>query len=356
MDVVGAGLGPLPAVLVGWSYWISTWCANAVLALTAAQYLSAFWPWIGSSTAVSASAALAFLWALTLFNLSGPRSVGRLQVLTTILKLLPLVAVVAILVGLALTHPARFAHDPHAPFAFARLTPALGLAFYALIGFECAGIAAERVRDPARNVPRATMAGVAVTGAIYVVVSTGIVFAMPQGPLGESSAPVALFVQQYWGGAAGLATAAFAMISALGCLNGYVLIIGELPLGMVRAGQLPRWIARTNRNDAPAGAILIAGVFASMLILSNLSRSLSGLMTFMLNLTAAATVWLYLGACAAALVLKVARVAAAIGLAFTIWTLIGSGWEALGWSVVLMLSAVPLYLIARRAVTLQTAA
>jgi APA family basic amino acid/polyamine antiporter len=343
MAVVADGLGPLPAMLVAWSYWVSLWCANAVLALTASRYLAEFWPWLGSSTIVSAGAALAMLWALTLFNLLGARDAGRLQVVTVLLKLMPLVVVVLILAGLALTDPGRFSANGHAPFDPVQLTPALGLAFFALLGFECAGVCAERVRDPGRIVPLATMAGVVVTGALYLLVSTGIVYAMPQQALADSGAPIALFVGEFWGSKAGLLAAAFAMISALGCLNGYVLLVGEVPLGMARSGLLPRWMARTSSRDVPVAVMLIASALASVLILSNAFRTLSGLMTFMLNITAAATIWLYIGACASAWMQRVARPWAAAGLAFAIWVMIGTGWEAVAWSVVLMLTAVPLY-------------
>jgi APA family basic amino acid/polyamine antiporter len=348
MDICAEGLGQLLAVLVAWSYWVSTWCANAVLALATVNYLAVLWPPIGASTVTSAVGALAVLWGLTLFNLGGARAVGQLQVLTVALKLLPLAAVLVILAVLAIGDPGRFTANPHPAFDMGQLTPALGLAFFALLGFECAGVAAERVRDPARNVPRATMAGVAVTGLIFVIVSTGITYALPQHPLQESGAPVALFVGEFWGGYAGSAIAAFAMISALGCLNGYILLLGEIPLGMARAGLLPRWMGRTSRREVPIGPILLASVLASILILSNIARSLSGLMTFMLLLSSAATIWLYIGVCASALVLGVARIAAAFGLAFAIWTLIGAGLEACAWSVALMVSAVPLYFIARR--------
>lgn len=349
MDVIAGGLGALPAMLVAWSYWVSIWCANAVLSLTASQYLAQFWPWLGSSTLVSVLAALTMLWALTLYNLLGARDVGRLQVLTVVLKLLPLVAVALILVGLAFTAPGRFTAHPHAAFETIKLTPALGLAFFALVGFECAGVAAERVRDPGRLIPLATMAGVVVTGALYLLVSTGIVYALPQQALADSGAPIALFVGEFWGGAAGLITAAFAMISALGCLNGYLLLVGEVPLGMARVGLLPRWMGRTSARDVPVAMILVGSVLASILILSNVSRSLSGLMTFMLNITAAATIWLYIGACASAWIQRVARPWAVAGFAFAIWVLIGQGMEAVGWSVVLMVTAVPLYWLRERA-------
>jgi APA family basic amino acid/polyamine antiporter len=115
-------------------------------------------------------------------------------------------------------------------------------------------------------------------------------------------------------------------------------------------------MGQTSRRDVPVAMIVIGSVLASILILSNASRSLSGLMTFMLNVTAAATIWLYIGACASAWIQRVARPWAALGFAFAIWVLIGTGMEAVGWSVVLMLTAVPLYFLARRAAPIEHSA
>src|ERR1700712_2636423 len=40
--ITGATLGELPGVLIGWSYWVSVWSANAGIAIAAARYLGAF--------------------------------------------------------------------------------------------------------------------------------------------------------------------------------------------------------------------------------------------------------------------------------------------------------------------------
>jgi APA family basic amino acid/polyamine antiporter len=341
-------LGPLPGVLIGWAYWVGVWSANAVISLTAIRYLAAFWPPLAATPLALALSAVALIWLVTLLNLQGAKTAGRFQVGTTALKLLPLVAVVLILAGLALAGGGQFRAAPHAPFAWGQLTPALTLAFFAVVGFECASVAAERVRDPARNVVRATMVGLVLTGGLYVVVCSGIVFALPEATVANASAPMALFVETFWGRAAGLAVAALTVVAAVGCLNGWVLVQGELPLGMARAGVLPRWIGVTNRRDVPVGALILASGLASILVLSNASRSTAGLLDFMLRLTTAATLWLYVGACLSALRIGILRPVAALGLAFALWAMWGSGWEAGGLSLVLMLTAVPLYWVTVR--------
>lgn len=341
-------LGPLPGLLMGWAYWVGVWSANAIIALTAVRYLGTFFPALANDPLATAFAAIALIWLLTALNLRGAKTAGRFQVVTTLLKLLPLVAVVAILIGFAATGGAQFHSVPHTAFAWSQLNSAVGLAFFALVGFEGASVAAERVRDPARNVMRATLAGLVLTATLYVIVCSGIVWAMPEKVIAASPAPVALFVTTFWGDAAGRAIAAFAVIATVGCLNGWVLMQGEVVLGMSRSGVLPRWVGTTNRRDVPVGALVASSLLASALVLSSASRSTGVLLAFMLQLTTAATLWIYAGACFAALKAGVARPVAVLAIVFTGWALWGTGPEAAGLSIALMLTAVPLYLLRGR--------
>ena len=341
--IVGEALGPLTGLLVGWSYWVGICSANAIIALTAVRYGASFIPALTATPLATALGATTLIWALTALNLGGAKGAGRFQVLTTVLKLLPLLAVVLILIGLATTDSSRFAANPHTPFKAADFTTALTLAFFPLVGFEAASLAAERVRDPARNILRATLFGTALTGFLYVIISIGVVFSLPEAVVAASDAPIALFVETFWGRGASLAIAAFASIAAIGCLNGWTLMQGEVPLGMARSRLVPAFLARTSDRDVPTIAILISSAFASLLVLSSAVPAFTNVLTFMLQLTTAATVWLYVGACAAAIALRVARPAAMIGLAFSAWVLWGSGTEALLFSIALMLTAVPLY-------------
>jgi APA family basic amino acid/polyamine antiporter len=92
VEIVGGALGPLPGVLVGWSYWVGIVSANAILALTAVRYLAIIVPALTTTPLGEALGATTLLWALTALNLGGARGAGRFQVATTLLKLLPLLA------------------------------------------------------------------------------------------------------------------------------------------------------------------------------------------------------------------------------------------------------------------------
>lgn len=351
--ICGRALGEFPGVLLGWSYWVGIWSANAIIALTAVRYSAVFVPGLAATPLATAVSAVAVIWALTLLNLAGARAAGGFQVVTTVLKIVPLVAVVMIVAWLAASGGDQFAAHPHTPVSWPQLTPALTIIFFAMLGFESAGMAADRVRDPGRTIPRATLIGLGLTGALYLIVCSGIVLALPEATVAASPAPIALFVETFWGRWAGLATAGFAVISTVGCLNCWVLLQGEVPKGMARAGLLPGWFGKTNRRGVPVGTLLLASALASVLVLSNASRSGAELLDFMLRLTTAATLWLYIGVCLAAFRIGVARTAAALGLAFALWVIWGAGLEAAGLSLLLMTSAVPLYLLRARSAPAQ---
>jgi APA family basic amino acid/polyamine antiporter len=339
--VTGAVLGELPGVLVGWSYWVSVWAANAAIAIAAASYVEAMLPGLRGTWAGGAALAILIIWALTLLNLGGARLAGRFQVVTTLLKLLPLLAVIAIAAGVWLGGgPAQL---PSAGPVMSGLAAAVALTLFPLVGFESAGIAAERVRDPGRTIMRATMTGTLITGLLYFIVCSAIVLILPAQELIAAEAPFQLFVARFWGYGAAVTVAAFAAIAAIGALNGWVLIQGEVPLGMARAGLLPRWFGRTSARDVPVGVLVAASTLASALVWFNASKTLAGLFAFAALLTTCASLWLYLAICIAALLRRVAVPAAAVGLGFALFAFWGAGVKASGLSLVLMLTALPVY-------------
>lgn len=341
--VAAAVIGPLPGVLIGWSYWVAVWSANAAIAIAATSYLAALYPPLDATPLTGALVAVGLIWALTGLNLAGARRAGEFQVVTTLLKLLPLFAVVAIAAGVGRSAPVVLPALPPLRDLGSGLAGAVTLTLFALVGFEAAGVAATRVRDPARTIVRATLAGTIVTGVLYLIVCSAIVLMLPVTAVVASPAPFALFVATFWGHRAAVGVALFAAIAAIGALNGWVLIQGEVPLGMARAGLLPRWFARVSPRDVPVRVLVLSSALASALVLFNASRSLAGVFSAAMLLSTCATLWLYVAICVAALMRGIAPVTAATGLAFTLVAFWGAGTDASGLSLVLMLTAVPVY-------------
>lgn len=346
--IAGAVLGELPGVLIGWSYWVSAWCANSAIAIAAASYLSSIVPVLGATPLAGALTAVTLLWLLTLLNLAGAHRAGQFQVVTTVLKLVPLVAVIAIVLWLGVRGEAQLPALPHTSTLLGGIATAVTLTLFPLLGFEAAGAVAERVRDPARNIMRATMVGTVVVGLIYILVCSAIVFLLPADAVAASPAPFALFFARFVSAGTSTIIALFAAIAAIGALNCWVLLQGEVPLGMARAGLLPAWFGRVSRADVPVRVLLLSSGLASVLILSTSSPTLGGIFQFLALLTTCATLWFYLAICTAALRRGVAVPAALVGTGFALFALWGAGWQTVGLSLLLMLSAVPLYLLRPR--------
>lgn len=347
---VETAFGRTPSFLIGWCYWVSIWTANVTLAVAAVSYLSVFAPWIGTTPHLPALLAVTLIWATTLINLTGARSAGIFQVITMILKLIPLIVVAVIMAGLLASEgTGAVAPLPVDGFSGAAITASAALTLWALLGFESCSVVAAKVENPIRNIPRATLLGTFLTGVIYLVICSGIALMLPAEAVAGSDAPFQIFVERFWAAGPAMLIALFAAISAIGTLNGWILLQGEQPLAMERRGLLPRWFGRTSGPAAtPTRALVLGSILASLLVLANSSRAMADLFVFMALLSTSATLWLYLSCAAAALKLRVAVPVAALGAAYAIWTLWGAGLEASGLSIILMASGLPLYIWSRR--------
>ncbi|HEU0097731.1 MAG TPA: amino acid permease [Allosphingosinicella sp.] len=355
-DYIRPALGAPAAFFVMWSYWISTWVTNAAVAIGAVSYLSSLAPAFFVPLYAGPLTAIAFVVLFTVVATRGAKASGEVQVATTILKLVPLIAVVALAAivwggrGEAAGGLAPMPLGPSPVAAAATLT------LWAMLGFESATVPSGRVRDPQRTVARATLAGTFLVGIVYLLTTWAVLLLLPTEEAARSSAPLADLVSRYWGPGPAALIALFAAISALGALNGWVFLQAEVPLALARSGVFPAAFARLNRAGTPSVGHAIGCALSCALIATNLSRGMAGLFEFMILLATAATLVLYLLAALSALILRrrgvlrgASVVAAAIaGTIFAIWTFYGAGLEASLWGLALLASGLPVYLFMRR--------
>jgi APA family basic amino acid/polyamine antiporter len=363
-----------PAFVVMWCYWVSIWVANAGIAIGLVGYAAVFLPSLTRTAGVPAITALLMIWAFVLVNLLGTRTAGWVQMLTTLLKLVPQFAVIVLGAWLLVTHPAVYAaHVPPNPPSWHEVSAVSTLALFAMLGIECAMVPAARVRDPERNIPRATIAGTLLTALIYISISAVPLFLIPQAELAASNAPYSDLFSRVLGGQYGAALAAFVLISGLGVLNGWTLLGGEAVQCMARHGVLPPSLSRENGRGAPARALLLTGVLAAAALLINYTDSIAKAFEMLIVIATAATLPLYFGSTLAFLVLRrrrelpgrIARaplplVASAGAALYCAWASLGIGAQPLLWTLVLGGAGVPIYLwslyVQRRAAPLGSAA
>jgi len=343
------------AFVSAWCYWVSLWITNATLAVGVVGYLQAFMPQL-AGLAPAPLIALALLWLFVAVNLFGVRGSGPVQVATTLLKLVPMAVVVLLGVWILFTAPGAYsAHVPTTPITTPQVMAASTTALFALLGLESAAVPASRVRNPESTIPRATLVGTILTAAIYIAVSIIPMLLVPQAELAQSQAPFADLIARTSGGDFARWIALFVVVSGLGCLNGWTLLVGELTRTMAANGVLPKVLARDNRRGAPALALLVTAVLATIMIGMNYSKSLVEGFTFMSVIVSAANLPLYFFS-ATALLLFATRARKAsppllalglFGAGYVVFAFIGMGREPFLWALVLAAGGLPIYLLMR---------
>ena len=355
-----AGFGEFAGFLVAWGYWISICAGNAAIAVGMVGYLGFFWRPFAVSPALGAVTALAAIWLLTGVNARGVREAGGVQLVTTVLKLLPLVAVGT--VGLAFIHWDNFTpFNPSGHSTLSAVSATAALTLWAFLGLESATIPAGEVERPERTIPRATLLGTVLAAAVYILGTVAVMGVIPSAALATSTAPFADAASTMWGSWAAHAVAAGAAIACFGALNGWILLQGQLPLAAALDGVLPRVFGRRSARGTPVASLVISSVLVTLIVGMNFTKGLVAEFTFIILLATLTTLVPYAFSTAALVLMHLrerrrlsgAQLVNALGVAvlaflYSVWAIVGSGADAVLWGCVLLLVGVPVYVGVRR--------
>ncbi|UVO51617.1 amino acid permease [Sphingomonas sp. SUN019] len=347
-----AAFGATTGFFVAWSYWVLVWAGNGAIAIAVVSALSLVFPVIGSGIA-SAASALAIVWLLVVINIRGVALAGRVQVVTTVLKLVPLAGVILLAAWLLLRDgTAAVAPATPVPLGAGAIAGAAALTFWGFLGVESATVPADKVANAASVVPRVTLIGTALTGVVYFCVAAAVALLMPADVTATSPAPVAAFLGATLGTGMAEVVALFAAISAFGALNGFILLQGEMPWAMARGGVFPAWFGKESRRGTPARAHLVSGVLVSVVMLLNYTGSTGQLFQDVATISLAAGMAAYLASALAAIRLlpgdRPLVVASVVAAGFVLWMVWGLGLKADLWGLGLMLLGLPVYLWVRK--------
>jgi APA family basic amino acid/polyamine antiporter len=334
-----------------WSYWISCWVTLPVLSIGVVGYFINVFP--AAAAIPPALLAVSFMWTFVGVNLLGIKSGGRVQVVTSLLKIVPLVVVLVVGTVSILASPGTYTPNlPTTPLTMHLSMGAAAVALYAMLGFESAAVAAGRVKDPQRNVPRATLIGTLLVAIFYVAVVAIGMLVVPQATLATADAPFVTIVDHLFDAGDGRWISLFVVISGLGCLNGWTLLASELTRTLSSHRLLPEVLRDSNRFGAPWASLLLTGALATFVGVMNYSETLVGAFTKLSLIVSAANLPLYV-CCSFALFVMLRRspeglspllwIAGAGGVAFSAFAFFGVGWEAFIWALLLSLAGVPVY-------------
>ncbi len=328
------------------------WTTDAALAVAFVSYLTVFWPALATQPPLAAGTALAAIWLVTAVNLIGVRTAGVVQLITTILKLLPLVAIS--FAGIFVFDAGHFApFNPSGQSPLLAVSATVTLTLWAFLGLESGTVPAGAVRDPDRTIPRATVLGTLIATAVYIAGTVAVMGIIEPAALATSTAPFADAARSIAGPWGAWIIAGGAAISCFGALNGWVLLSGQLPFAAARDGMLPAPLGKLSRTGTPATGIVISSTIGSALVVMNFTRGLVDAFTFMILLATLATLFPYILSSMALLVIDrpapgaVRRtwlpLVAAVAFVYSIWAIYGSGRDAVFWGFLLIIAGLPLY-------------
>ncbi|HMK10532.1 MAG TPA: amino acid permease [Acidimicrobiales bacterium] len=251
-----------------WSYWITAWAGNAAIAVGWVLYVEKFINKDGTKV-WSVLLVLVGLWIPALINLSGVKNMGAVQVITTVLKFFALVFMST--VGLFFIEKANYTPwNVSGEGAIAAIGGGMAIALFSYLGVECAAVAAKKVRDPDRNVPRATVLGTLATAVVYMLSLIAVFGILPTSTLAGSTFPFSDAADQIFGGTwAGNVMAILVIISGFGALNGWTMICAEMPLAAANDGLFPEQFKQISKTGVPAFGIIASTTLASVAIVIN---------------------------------------------------------------------------------------
>ncbi|MFG2648674.1 amino acid permease [Streptomyces sp. NPDC048436] len=347
--------GDFAGFLAAWSYWATTWVSNAALAVAAVGYLDVLTP-VNDHKWTACLAALVLQLLPALANLAGTRYVGAVQLIATVLKFLPLLLV-------AVGGLFFFDSDNLGPFRASGDSPvgavsaASAILLFSYLGIESAAVSAGEVRDPRRNVGRATILGTLGAALVYLLGTLAVFGTVAHDKLVNSTAPFSDAVDAMFGGSwGGTAVALAALVSMVGALNGWTLLSAQTPYAAAKDGLFPSAFGK-KRRGVPTAGVLVTVVLASLLTVYNYTAGSGGVFESLVLITTFTATVPYLLATAAQIYFlvsgqgervdrgRLARdgVLAGVAFGFSMWLVAGSGYAAVYQGVLFLFVGVLVY-------------
>jgi amino acid transporter len=181
---------------------------------------------------------------------------------------------------------------------------------------------------------------------------------IPRETLVRSSAPFADAASVMWGHWAGVVIAVAAIISSLGALNGWTLMLGQVPMAAAKDGAMPSVFGRVSARGVPATGLVISVGLSTALVLLEVSGT--GAMVAFYNLIvqlstdAAMIPYVFCSVVEAVLFMtrrplsRALRVGpftpvSLVAFIFSLGTIYGSGATAGMWALILLMLAAPMW-------------
>jgi arginine:agmatine antiporter len=350
--------GDFAGFLIAWGYWISIWASLPVIAIAFAGAVFDLLPNLHNRT-MAVVLTLGAIWAVVFVNLRGVKEAGIFAQVTTYTKLIPFAAIA--LIGLFFIDTSNFSDfNPSGKSLFGASASLAPLTMFAFLGLESATVPAGDVVDPKRTIPRSTVLGITIATLLYVFGTIAVMGLVPREQLVHSVAPFSDAARVLWGPWGATVISIAVIVSAIGALNGWTLLMGQVPMAAAQDRLFPPLFGRLSSRGVPATGIVISAIFATLLVLSQVAgpSGFSAFYNLVVGLSTMAAVVPY-AFCALAAGLVAAHAAGGgpvprltaievLAFIFAVFTLYGCGAEPVLYGVVMLVLGIPVYVWQRR--------
>ncbi len=353
------GFGDFIGFFSGFGYWMSVLLTNASIAMAFTGYLFVFTPSIAESKLMAVVIALGTIWFLTWLNALGVKSGGKMQLVTTVLKIIPLVLV-------TIAGYFFFNIDNFKPFNTSGMSDikavgaTVALTLFAFLGIESGTVPAGNVKDPKKTIPMGTMIGTIFNIIIYLLSTFSIMGVIPPEALRGSTAPFADAAEIIWGEGGKYLVGFGAMISIFGALNGWILIQGQIPFAMAEDDLMPPIFKKKSKRDFPLYGLVISSIIVTVIVIANSSKGLVELFTLLILIGTFLTLISYLFSSLSAVLILIrykpdkwetrsirAFIVSIPAFVFSLWAVYGSGQQIVFYGFLILMMGLPLYVYSK---------
>lgn len=211
---------------------------------------------------------------LTTINYLGVRFGGIVQNIFTIAKVAGMLALFAIAFLPAAGGSVENATAPSVVIRkegvalVAAIAAALQGAFWAYDGWVKGSYIAGEVRNPQRVVPRATVLGMFIVTAIYLLMNVAYCWVLPIDVMAQSKLVAADVAERVFSGG-GKWIAVVVMISTFGANNAVILMSARVYFSMARRNVFPALLGRAHpRFHTPSASLVVQGLWSIALVFS----------------------------------------------------------------------------------------
>ncbi len=236
--------------IVGWIWLFSNILTGATVAVGFAQYLAYFLPGIWIPAASAGAVALA-----TAISLAGAKASSRVNNVLVALK----IAILLFFIAIAASSFKSANFEPISPFGLGGIMAGAATIFFAYSGFARVAVIADEIKEPEKNVPKATLISIGVSTAIYIAVAIAAVGAAGYIAISSSTFPLATAMESVGSSSGALILSAGALIATGTVLLASILGVSRLSFTMAENRELPGVLGRVGANNAPRIAIAASG-------------------------------------------------------------------------------------------------